>query len=148
MTLNLLEKYILKISKYIDNWSTVDTLKYHIKGSEKQYFEFAKKMFLSKRVFDRRIGVRILFSYKKSSEYLDKIYDLLTTLDKEEEYYVNMAASWLLCELFIHHRDKTLEFIKNNHFNKFIINKAISKCHDSYRISDSDKKVLSYLKVK
>ncbi len=53
-----------------------------------------------------------------------------------------MANAWLLCECFIKQREKTLAFLEKNNINKFAINKAISKCRDSYRVSDKDKKKL------
>jgi hypothetical protein len=50
--------------------------------------------------------------------------------------------SWLFCECFIKRRDKTIEFLKNHKLNKFTINKGISKCRDSYRVSKEDKEML------
>lgn len=143
----LQKKYILKLSKYIDNWATVDSLKFNIKGFEKEYFQFAKDLLNSSKVFERRIGIRILFAFSKTPDYLDNIFILLSTLSNEKEYYVNMAAAWLLCDLFIKYRDKTLEFIKSNKDNKFIINKTISKCRDSYRVSREDKDLLLTYKI-
>ena len=35
-----------------------------------------------------------------------------------------------------------MQFFENNHTNKFIINKAISKCRDSFRVSQEDKEIL------
>ena len=39
-------------------------------------------------------------------------------------------------------REKTLEFLKTNKLNPFQINKAISKCRDSFRVSKEDKENL------
>ncbi len=57
-----------------------------------------------------------------------------------------MAAAWLLCELFIKYRNETLEYIKHTKVNNFIFNKFISKCNESYRVSNEDKKYLKSLK--
>ena len=59
-----------------------------------------------------------------------------------------MCISWLLCEMFISHKDKVINCLKSNNFNSFVINKTISKCHDSFRISDSDKELLSSIRLK
>ena len=78
----------------------------------------------------------------ENDKYIDEIYNRLNKFENETEYYVNMINAWLICELFIKRRDKTLEFLKNNKLNKFTINKAISKCRDSYRVSNKDKEIL------
>ena len=141
-------KYINKLVKYIDSWSVTDTLKFTIKNHEDEYLEYAKDLIKSKATYERRIGVRILFSYTKSDKYIDQIFSVIDTLKDEEEYYVNMAVAWLLCELMIKQRNKTLKYLDNHNLNKFTINKMISKCRDSFRISKEDKELLLKYKVK
>ena len=135
-------KYINKLSKYIDSWSVTDTLKFSIKNHEDDYIDYAKELLISKETYKRRIGVRILFSYTRLDSYIDQIFSIIDTLKDEEEYYVNMAVAWLLCELMIKQRDKTLKYLKKHNLNKFTINKMISKCRDSFRISKEDKEFL------
>jgi 3-methyladenine DNA glycosylase AlkD len=137
------EKFINGL--YMDNWATVDTLKFNIKNQEKEFLDLSKKYIKSKETFKRRVGVRILFSYT-SSEYVDEIFDIMDSLNKEKEYYVNMAVAWLGCELMIKNRKKTLEYLNHHKLNDFTLNKMISKCHDSFRISDADKAYLKKLK--
>ena len=60
---------------------------------------------------------------------------------------MNMAVAWLLCELMIYNRDKTLKYLEHHNLNNFTINKAISKCRDSYRVSKEDKEKLLKYKV-
>ena len=57
-----------------------------------------------------------------------------------------MAIAWLLCELIIKKKDKAIEYLKNNKVNKFVLNKTISKCNDSFRITKEDKELLKKLK--
>lgn len=142
------KKYILKLAKYIDNWSTVDTLKYHIKNNELNYLDFSFTLLKHKKPFYRRIGVRILFSFTNSPVYFNKVFELMDSLYAENDYYVNMANAWLLCEMFIKNRDETLNYLKHHKLNKFTINKGISKCIDSYRVTDDDKRLLKSFKVK
>ena len=134
-------KYIEKLAKYVDTWSVTDSLKFRIKGNEEAYFQYAKELLQSKEPFKRRIGIRIFFQYIKTN-YIKDIFVELDKLKDEEEYYVNMAISWLLCEAFIKNRDITLAYFKDNKLNSFAINKAISKCHDSFRVSKKDKELL------
>lgn len=141
-------KYINKLSKYIDSWSVTDTLKFSIKNNEDVYLEYAKKLLKSKEPYTRRIGVKILFSFVNLNDYVDQIFSIIDTLKGEEEYYVNMAVAWLLCELMIKQRDKTINYLKHHNLNKFTINKMISKCRDSYRVSNTDKEMLLKYRVK
>ena len=59
-----------------------------------------------------------------------------------------MAIAWLLCELMIYNRDMTLKYLEHNNLNIFTINKAISKCRDSYRVSKEDKELLLNFRTK
>lgn len=142
------KKYINKLSKYIDNWATVDALKFNIKDEEKLYLNYSKELIKSNKPFTRRIGSRILFSFVNNHIYIDEIFNILNSFKDEEHYYVNMVNAWLLCELFINERDNTLNYLKHHNLNKFTINKAISKCRDSFRVSDEDKELLLKYKVK
>lgn len=141
-------KYIKKLSKYIDNWSVVDSLKFSIKGNEESYVSFAKELLQSKEPFTRRIGVRIFFSFVKIEKYHQDIFNILDGLFEEEHYYVNMAAAWLLCEMFIHFPNEIFAYLNKHHTNKFIINKGISKCRDSFRVSQENKDKLLKYKIK
>lgn len=142
---NEIEKYINSL--YMDNWATVDSLKFNVKGQEQDFLKLAKTYIKSKETFKRRVGVRILFSYT-DTEYVDEIFKIIDTLHSEKEYYVNMAVAWLVCELMIKNRKETLEYLKHNNLNDFTVNKAISKCRDSFRISAQDKELLLKYKRK
>ena len=142
----LQKKYILKMAKYIDNWAVVDSLKFSIKKQEDEYITFSKKLTNNNKKFYRRIGVRILFGFTKNYTYTDEIFKIIDSLYYEDKYYVNMAVSWLLCEMFIYNRDKTLKYVKHSNINKFTFNKFVDKCCDSFRIADSDKKLLKSMR--
>ena len=130
----------------IDNWSTVDILKFDIKNKEQEYLKLAKEYLKGKKEFIRRIGVRILFNYTKKED-LTEIFKIIDSLQNEEAYYVNMCVAWLMCELMINNREQTLEYLENHKLNDFTINKTISKCRDSFRVSKEDKEYLLKYKV-
>lgn len=137
--------YISKLK--IDNWSTVDILKFNIKNQEQEYLNLAKEYLKSKEEFVRRIGVRILFNYTENED-LTEIFDIINSLQNEEKYYVNMAVAWLMCELMIKNRNQTLKYLEKHRLNDFTINKTIGKCRDSYRVSKEDKEFLLKYRVK
>ena len=81
-------------------------------------------------------------------EFLNDIFKVLNSFKTEEHYYVNMMLAWLLSECFVKYREETFEFLKKHKLNKFVINKGISKCRDSFRVSKEDKEFLLKYKVK
>ena len=140
-----LKKYLYQYSLIIDSWSQTDTLSFNVKNKEELYYNLALEYISYPLEFQKRIGIRILFALV-NDKYIDNILKTIDSFTKEGAYYVDMCAAWLLCECFIKQRDKTLNFFKHNHANSFIINKAISKCHDSFRVSKEDKELLKKYK--
>jgi len=135
---NLLDKYVLTI----DNWASCDTLKFDKIKNVALLLEISDKYIKSSLPFVRRVGINVYFDLIKDEKYLDRVFKVLDSLKDEKEYYVNMVGAWLLAECFAKHRDKTLAYFKDNSTNAFIINKGISKCRDSYRITKEDKDYL------
>jgi len=144
----VMKKYLDKYSAKIDNWASCDTLKFNIRNNEENFVNLSREYIKSDLPFVRRIGMLILFKFIDNDKYIDEIYNRLNQFEEETEYYVNMINAWLLCELFIKRRNKTLEFLKNNKLNQFTINKSISKCRDSFRIREEDKELLLNFKRK
>lgn len=138
----LMKKYLDIYIESVDNWSSCDTLKFKVKGNEKEFYLLSLEYSKDCRPFVRRIGMFILFKLIENDEYLPKIFECLNCFKDEKEYYVNMVNAWLICECFIKRREETIEFLKTHQLNKFTINKAISKCRDSYRVCQKDKNML------
>ena len=141
-------KYFEKHITKIDNWALCDTFCNSIKIVKKyedKYFNEAIKMCLSKEEFIARTGLIMILSNFINEKNLDTIFDTLNQINSDK-FYINMAEAWLVCELYIKFPKQTLPFIKNNKLNKFTHNKAISKIHDSYRVSKQDKEYLNSLR--
>lgn len=134
---NTLKKYLEIYSNNIDNWSSCDTLKFNIKNNIEDYKKLVNEYIKSNKTFKRRIGIIILFEFIKQKEIIF-IFDIINKLKQEQEYYVNMAIAWLLCECFIKEQNKTIEYLNNNEINIFVKNKLLQKCRDSYRINNND----------
>lgn len=140
------QKYITKI----DNWALCDTYCNSIKiirKYEDKYFNEALNLSLQENEFEARVGLIIILSHFVKKENLKKIFKDLDKI-KSNKYYINMAEAWLLCDMFIKYKDETIAYFKNNKLNKFTINKAISKIHDSYRVTKEDKEYINIFKIK
>ena len=164
--LKIIEEYE-KFNCYIDNWGTCDTITPSLKRLKT---ENGKKYFLhllsDENFYKRRIGIIGLMSHFINDDNLDEIIDALINLAKmlsantsysfrgttEEkiknlsEYYVKMAISWYLCTLICKKYDYGKKALQK-FSDKFIRNKAISKCHDSFRLSPTQKEELKKLKI-
>ncbi len=143
-----MEHYLDIHTNYLDNWSSVDCLPFKMKKKESLYFNLVNKYRNSDKPFVRRLGLGLLFNLIRTGYYVDETLEIIDEYNNENEYYVNMVIAWLLCDMFIYQRDKVISYLSHHHLNKFVINKFISKCRDSYRISDSDKLMLLQYKIK
>ena len=132
----------------IDNWALCDSFCNSIKivkKYEEKYFPLAIEMSLNEKEFISRTGLVIILSHFVEEKYLKEIFNTLNKINSDE-FYINMAQAWLICDLYIKYPKETLKFIKQNNLNKFTHNKAISKIHDSYRVSKEDKEHLNTLR--
>ena len=137
--------YFKEYIKKIDNWALCDSFCSAIKIVRKheiKYFIEAIKMSVKEAEFTSRVGIVMILNHFISKENLNVIFDTLNKI-QSEKFYINMAEAWLICEIYIKYPEETKSFIKDNNLNKFTQNKAISKIHDSYRVSVEEKELLN-----
>lgn len=144
-----LTKYLIPYSERADNWSTIDCLKFNFtRDNIPKFIDLSKSLIQSKFTFSRRLALIILLKLLSVYDCTELVFEILDSLYNENEYYVNMAGAWLLAECITRYRDKTIEYFKIVKSNSFIVNKSISKCRDSYRITKEDKEYLLQFKQK
>ena len=140
--MHLLPVYLQKC----DSWAQTDSLKFRLnKNNRDKWFRFAKTLTASSSTFERRGGVLIFFDFVQSDKIAD-VFEIIASMRNEQEYYVNMAIAWLVCDAFIKRREATLAFLQGDNLSPWTQNKAISKCRDSFRVSPEDKALLNTLK--
>lgn len=139
------QKLILEFLKSVDSWVCTDTIKINKHANFKQVLNFSKKLITQKELFLRRFAFVQLLKFAKNEQCIHEIFDLIEQCANEKEYYVNMAISWLMCEICTFFPKNTEKFLINykknykNNNNLFVLTKTISKCCDSFRINNSDK---------
>lgn len=137
-----------RILPYIDNWCTCDCIVGALKKlSGETSFTYFKVLTKSKSEFEVRVGLIGLMKYfllSKTSEVLQITREINFSKYKEP-YYVKMAASWLLCELAISNFPLAFKEISKAR-DDFVKNKAISKCCDSFRLTQKQKQALKNLR--
>lgn len=132
----------------IDNWAICDSFCNSIKiirKYEEKYFKYAIEYALNKEEFISRVGLVMILNHFISKKNLDIIFDILNRIESDK-FYINMAEAWLLCEMYIKFPKETMSFFEKNNLNEFTQNKAISKIHDSYRVSKEEKELLNNFK--
>lgn len=141
-------KYFKEFIKKIDNWAICDSFCSSIKIIEKyedKYFKEAIKLALNKKEFLSRVGLVTILDHFINKKNLGTVFDTLNKIESNK-FYINMAEAWLICEMYIKFPQETKEFLRDNKLNKFTQNKAISKIHDSYRVSKEEKEYLYTLR--
>lgn len=137
--------FILENEKYWIGWGLNDSVYQYIKKPKdfNLIYDRLLELLKHKNQYIRRLAYLICFKYEKNKENLVKIFKLFK---KDDDYYVWMAESWLLCDLYIYYPEETFMFLKEAKLGKIIVNKAVSKIHDSYRVSFENKKKADLLK--
>lgn len=136
--------YFPKALDLIDNWALCDSFCGSLKivVNNKEYFlKVIDKLLKSDKTYNVRVGLVLLLNYYVSEDYLDLIFKYLDNINSDE-YYINMAEAWLICEIFIKYQSYGLKYLENNKLNSFTINKTISKIRDSFRVSKEIKEMI------
>ena len=133
---------------YLQDWWHVDQLTQFVRKPINFEFAYdrAKRYVNSKKPFTRRWGyVLFLTGLQKDSKNTKQI---LSLMKDDDEYYVQMAEAWLICDLAVFNPKDTIAFIETSGLSYNIIGKAIQKMVDSFRISDEDKEYVKSLRAK
>lgn len=107
--------------------------------------EFLQKYVTSDKEFEIRFGVVMILDYYITEEYLERIFAIFDSI-KSNQYYVQMAVAWAISICLIKFYDKTINYLKTSHIDKFTYNKALQKAIESYRITDEQKSFLRKMK--
>ncbi len=133
---------------YLQDWWHVDQLtQFLIKPIDFEFaYDKAKRYINSNKTFTRRWGyVLFLTGLQKDPKNTKEI---LSLIKDDDEYYVQMAAAWLICDLAVFNPKDTIVYIETCGLKYSILGKAIQKMVDSYRISDEDKEYVKSLRAR
>ena len=132
----------------IDNWAVCDVTCGSLKSAAKNreaYWAFLTPYLASEREYEVRFAVVLLLSHFIVPEWIGRVLAVLADVS-QEGYYVKMAVAWALSVCFVKFREETLLLLENGVLDDFTQNKAIQKCCESFRVSDSDKALLRGMK--
>lgn len=133
-----------------DNWAHVDTITSAFKIFKKypeEVFDHFLRLKNDEGEFTKRYFVILLMCYYMDGEYIDSTLRHLSEVP-QGQYYVDMAIAWGLSVGLVKFYDKTLPYLEQKIYSKFVHNKAIQKACESYRITPDIKEVLKGMKIK
>lgn len=136
-------KLLIDFAHTIENWAVCDSNTIRVpKSEQRQYFDFFFDILSSDKPFVCRYGIVNLMSSYLSEQYIDEVLAGLTQITLWGEYYVDMAAAWLLATAMAKLPEKTREYLLGEGrttVGVFAYNKALQKMRDSFRVSPEDK---------
>lgn len=134
----------------LENWAVCDSNTVKVPQAERQlYFNLFSQMCRDIRPFVCRYGLVNLLANFLDETHIAEIFSLLGEV-KFGDYYVDMAAAWLVATAMTKCRDQTVSFMENKGrtvLNAFAYNKALQKMRDSLRVSPEDKAWTKTLKM-
>lgn len=142
-------KELAEFVPLIDNWAVCDcvcsTLKFTEKNRE-EVWDFLMQ-YKNGSEYDVRFLVVMLMDYYLVDEYIDRVNDILLSIDRKE-YYINMAVAWALSVEFVKYEGKVMDIFEKKMLPIWVHNKAIQKTCESFRVSKETKAYIRTLKIK
>ena len=142
--INICLKYLKGFIPLVDNWSVNDSLCQNMKFARKypkEVFEFLKSMKDSDNEWEIRIIAVTFLSHFLNDEYIDEVIEILDKLHRPT-YMSKMGIAWAFATIMAKYKDKMYKYLLNSSLDNWTYNKAISKMHDSFRVSLEDKEKL------
>ena len=131
--------------KTMPNWAVTDG--FEPKFTEARYVDALLKQALGSNLEYEKRFFYVYFMRNFNALSLERFFEICAE-EKDERYYVRMAAAWCLAEVFIKFNGAGLELLESGRLSKFTHNKTISKIRDSYRVPKEAKDALLELKIK
>ncbi len=137
-----------KFLPYIDNWGTCDTISPKaFKKNLPAIEEKIKEWLSSSHTYTVRFGISMMMKFFLDDNFKTEHLSWVQKIESDE-YYINMMRAWYFATAMAKKREETLPYFENKKLDKWTHNKAIQKCVESFRITDSDKEFLKALKIK
>lgn len=143
--LSLVDEFL----SYIDNWAICDSLVASLKIFDKYpqvVLSKVNKWLNSNKTYSIRFAIVILLTYFLDKNYFGDIFTLLNKVERDN-YYVNMALAWFYSVAIVKRYDDAVKILQEKKLSKFVHNKTIQKCVDSFRIDNEVKKYLKSLRI-
>ncbi|MCM1367935.1 MAG: DNA alkylation repair protein [Roseburia sp.] len=142
-------EYLTRLVPLFGSWAHVDCVTPLLRWADRSaLWDDFRYLLDCDGEYEKRFYIMIMFSCCLCDGYVDKILETLRGSVSYGQYYVDMAAAWLLAECLVKYYEMTLPLFKERTFPAFVHNKALQKARESYRIDAATKEYLNSLKVR
>lgn len=124
-----------KFLPYIDSWEVSDLIAGEIIIDEAhpgEIFQKALSYVHSEDEYSIRLGLVIMNKKFNDEAHIEKILDAIKTI-KINTYYINMAAAWLLCEIYFKNKDKINKYLSSENISADIKKMTQQKIRESLK---------------
>ena len=144
--IKILLKYFRKFIPQVNDWAVNDSLCQNFRISRKYpdvVWEFLMKYKNSKKEFESRIVATVLLSHYLNDEYIDRVIEVLDTLNTDD-YYSQMGVAWAIATVMGKYPEKCLKYLqsKNCHLDEITMKRTKQKIRESFRVSDKIKEII------
>ncbi len=126
----------------LDNWATCDCFTAPcIKKHKAEFLPYIEKYLSDEREFVKRYALVTLLHDYVEEEYLPYIFTCACQ-SGNGQYYVDMAAAWLIAEVLVKFYARGVAFLKEQRLPAEVARRAIQKARESFRLSKEQKEEL------
>lgn len=135
-----------KFIPHLDNWASCDLLlPKAFKGREEDLQARIEEWLGAEEVYVRRWAIRLLIAFYSSEYFSDRHLGWIVAA-RSDEYYVNMARAWYICEILVKHYEYGISLLEDRKLDSWTHNKAIQKACESLRLDEEKKEQLRGLR--
>ena len=135
--LSYADRFIPKIKDWSVNDSFCQNFTVARKHPERVY-EWLLGYAVKEEEFSQRVVAVLLMSHFLVPEYIDKVLEVMDTL-QYDGYYTRMGVAWCVATAYAKFPKETAAYLEDNKLQDWTYNKAIQKMCESYRVGDEDK---------
>lgn len=131
---------------YIDNWAVCDCFSPKaFKKNRPALFDKCCVWLKSEHTYTVRYALVMLLKHFLTADYAQETLRMAAAVDSEE-YYINMAVSWLFAEAVGKCPDSAIPYFEKGVLKTEVHNRAIQKSVESRRVPEETKAYLKTLK--
>lgn len=136
-------KMMQRYSGKIYNWAMCDTVSFKgVKQHRAEFFEDVDLFLKNDNPWAIRYGLLHLMGFFLDSEYIERVLDKVRSV-KSDFYYVEMMQAWILATAVAKCREQTVSALASGGFSARVMKMTAQKVRDSYRVSASDKQLIT-----
>lgn len=134
------DKLITSLSKllpYLNSWGETDGFRNKvIEKNKDKYIAKLQEWLKNSHVYTVRFAIYQMMTYYLDEDYKSEYLDIVYKTKINNEYYLEMMVALYFATALAKQFNTTIEYISTHEFEPSVSKKILSKCRDSFRISE------------